>query len=224
MPAALKLLVVEDDITHLEQMAELLKQLKAEVRAISDCAEAALMIHREKFDGIFVDLDLPIVSGFHLGRLARESVGNHATPIAIVTGREQEDAMHMSFSLGANYFLRKPADMQTLDALLKEIRKPIFRNRLRIVRVPLNRDVSCKVGAETLRGLIWDISQGGIELEVAGLKLGDTVRMSFVLPRPVIVIMAEGSVMWVHEGRQGLYFTEMSIEHQHAVRTYISSG
>ena len=64
MAAALKLLVVEKDIAHLEQMSQLLKQLKAEPRAINDSAEAVLMIHQEQFDGIFLDLNLPIVGAF----------------------------------------------------------------------------------------------------------------------------------------------------------------
>ena len=219
MPA-LKLLVVEDDEVELGLMSGLLEQLKAEVRGGNSQA-AALLIQREKFDGIFLDLNLPTVSDVHLARLIRESVSNQTTPIVIVTGRDQEDAMHLSFSLGANYFLRKPVNTETLSLLLQEIRKPWFKNRLRVMRVPLNSNVTCTVGMETFGGHAWNISQGGIELEVIGLKVGDTVFMSFVLPKPATVIKAQGSVAWVQEGRQGLHFTEMSVEHQEAVRNYI---
>ncbi len=38
------------------------------------------------------------------------------------------------------------------------------------------------------------------------------------------VIHAQGLVVWAQEGRQGLYFTEMSAEHQETVRAYISFG
>ena len=47
-------------------MAELLQQLKAEVRPLSDSQEASGLIQQEKFDGIFLDLKMPILSGFDL--------------------------------------------------------------------------------------------------------------------------------------------------------------
>ena len=72
-----------------------------------------------------------------------------------------------------------------------------------------------------LNGLIWNISQGGIQLEVAGLELGSTVRISFILPQPATVIKAQAVVAWERGGRQGLYFTEMSVENQEMVRAYV---
>ena len=156
--------------------------------------------------------------------MVRESVSNQGTPIIIVTGPDQADAMHVSFSLGANYFLREPVDRQTLGSLLREIRKPSAKNRVRTSRVSLSGRVSCTLGTETLEGRAWNISQGGIVLEVTGLKLGYTVQISFVLPQTATIIRARGLVAWAQEERQGLYFTEMSVEHQNAVRKYILSG
>lgn len=222
--AVLKLLVVEDDAGHLELMTTLLEQLKAEVRSVGVSEVAAFLIQREKFDGIFLDLNMPIVNGSELAKLVRESVRNKTTPMVIVTGREQKDSMSLSFSLGATYVVRKPIDTQTLTSLLQKIRKPLFENRRHLIRVFLNSGVSCNVGARTLNGLTWNISQGGIQLEIAGLKLGDTVPMSFILPQPATVIKAEGLVAWTQEGRQGLYFTEMGVECQETVRSYILFG
>lgn len=84
--------------------------------------------------------------------------------------------------------------------------------------------MTCVVGGSSLTGVTWNISQGGIQIEVVGLKLGDTVRMSMFLPQPPAAIKAEGLVVWAQEGRQGLYFTEMSVEDQEAVRAYILLG
>jgi PilZ domain len=80
------------------------------------------------------------------------------------------------------------------------------------------------VAGKTLNGLIWNMSQGGVQLEVVGLKLGDTVAMSFILPRPGNVVKAQGLVVWAQDSRQGLYFTEMSVECQEMVRAYILLG
>lgn len=64
---SLKLLVVEDDIASLELMTEVLRSLEAEVRPYSDSKEAAVLLHREKFDGIFLDLEMQNLNRLALG-------------------------------------------------------------------------------------------------------------------------------------------------------------
>jgi CheY-like chemotaxis protein len=216
----LKLLVVDDDPTNLALMKELLQQLKAEVTAIGESPLAAQIIEREKFDGILLDLTMPILSGYDLAKQVRESSCNRSTPIAIVTGRDDRDAMHKSFSLGATYFLHKPVNKQQIAELLNDFRSPRYDNRRQFTRVPLSTEVTCLLGSKTLHGVIWNISQGGVQLEVEGLQQGDTVHMSFLLSH--IVIKAEGMVVWTHEDRRGLIFTDMSIENQEAIRVYVA--
>ena len=217
-----KLMVVEDDPGNLELMTELLQQLEAEVRPIADSQEAAACIKQQKFDGIFLDIGMPILSGFDLAKLVRESSFNKTTPIVIVTGRQEQDVMHSSFSVGATYFLHKPVDKVKLFSLLEKVKEPFPENRRRHTRVPLNTEVSCTRGDQTMRGVTWNISQGGIQLEIKGLKQGDTITMSFVLPHPKKLIKAEGVVAWEREERQGLYFTSMGLTEQALVRDYIT--
>ena len=88
--ATLKLLIVEDDIASLELMAEVFTSLDAEVRSLSDSQQAANLINQEKFDGIFLDLEMPNVHGFDLARRIRNSSWNKNTPIVIVTGVTNE--------------------------------------------------------------------------------------------------------------------------------------
>jgi CheY-like chemotaxis protein len=106
----LKLLVVEDDPGSLELMAEVFTTLKTDVRPISDSRQAAVVIGQERFDGIFLDIEMPGLNGFELAQLIRESSRNKSTPIIVVTGREERDTMHQSFALGATFFLQKPID------------------------------------------------------------------------------------------------------------------
>src|SRR5580704_19333454 len=108
--ASLKLLIVEDDLPSLELMAEVFTSLQANVRAISDSQEAAGLVNQEKFDGIFLDLEMPNLNGFDLARLVRNSSWNKSTPIVIVTGREDRSTMQQVFAMGATFFLQKPVD------------------------------------------------------------------------------------------------------------------
>src|ERR1700721_1134037 len=86
---SLRLLIVEDDLASLELMTEVFTSLKAEVRPVSDSEQAVGMVNQEKFDGIFLDLEMPKLNGFDLARLIRKSPRNKSTPIIIVTGRDE---------------------------------------------------------------------------------------------------------------------------------------
>jgi CheY-like chemotaxis protein len=99
----LRLLVVEDDIASLELMAEVFISLKADVCPVSDSQQAAILVNREKFDGIFLDLEMPNLHGFELAQKVRKSSWNKSTPIVIVTGRDQRDTMQQSFAVGATF-------------------------------------------------------------------------------------------------------------------------
>ena len=162
----LKLLVVEDDLASLELMAEVFMSLKAEVRPVSDSEKAVGMVNQEKFDGIFLDLEMPNLNGFDLARLIRKSSWNKTTPIIIVTGREERDTMQQAFSLGATFFLQKPVDRQKLSVLFRTVSGGMVENRRRYIRVPLQTEVTCTVGSRTIRGMTWNLSHGGMQLEV----------------------------------------------------------
>jgi len=117
----LKLLVVEDDPASLELMSEVFTSLKAEVCAVNDSEKAVAIINHERFDGIFLDLEMPNLNGFDLARLVRKSSSNKSTPIIIVTGRDERQTMQEAFALGATFFLQKPVDRQKLSILFRTV-------------------------------------------------------------------------------------------------------
>jgi len=219
--ASLKLLVVEDDIANLELMTEVFKTLEAEVRPISDSESAARVVAQEKFDGIFLDLEMPKLNGFELAQKIRESSWNKLTPIVVVTGREDRDTMQKAFAIGATFFLQKPVDRQKLNSLLRTVRGTLLENRRRSARVSMQTEVSCTVGPRTLRGRTWNLSLGGMQLEVEGLKAGEAVRVSFRLPSSPVVIDASATVVWVKDDRQGALFSRIGPQQQEEIRQFI---
>jgi CheY-like chemotaxis protein len=219
---ALKLLVVEDDLASLELMTEVFISLKAEVRPVSDSEKAVGMVNEEKFDGIFLDLEMPNLNGFDLARLIRKSSWNKSTPIIIVTGREERDTMQQTFSLGATFFLQKPVDRQKLSVLFRTVSGGMLENRRRYTRVPLQTDVICTVGPRTIRGMTWNLSHGGMQVEVGGLQLKDKVRLSFRLPVSGVSLEAAGTVIWTKEDRQGIQFTNVSTQNEQSIRKFIA--
>ena len=219
--ASLKLLIVEDDIASLELMAEVFTLLKAEVRPVSDSEKAVGMVNQERFDGIFLDLEMPNLNGFDLARLIRKSSWNKSTPIIIVTGRDERQTMQEAFSIGATFFLQKPVDRQKLSILFRAVRGGMLENRRRSTRVPIQTDVTCEVGSRTMRGVTWNLSQGGIQVEAGDLRPGAAVRLSFRLPVSGIAINADGTVVWADDRRQGIQFTKVSTQNQQSIRDFI---
>ena len=219
----LKLLVVEDDTASLELMTEVFTYLKAEVRPVSDSEKAAGMIDQEKFDGIFLDLEMPKLNGFELARVIRKSSWNKSTPIIIVTGRDERQTMQEAFALGATFFLQKPVDRQKLTILFRTVSGGMLENRRKSIRVPLQTEVTCTVGSRTIRGIIWNLSQGGMQVEVSDLHVKDTVRLSFRLPVSGASIDVTGTVAWAGENRQGIQFTTLSSPTQQSIMKYIDA-
>jgi CheY-like chemotaxis protein len=217
----LKLLVVEDDLASLELMTEVFTSLKAEVRPMSDSEKAVTAINQQRFDGIFLDLEMPNLNGFDLARLVRKSSWNKSTPIIIVTGRDERQTMRESFAIGATFFLQKPVDRQKLSILFRTVTGGMLENRRKYTRVPIKSNVTCAVGPKTLRGVSWNLSQGGMQVEVGGLRSKDEVRVSFRLPVSGEVIDPVGTVVWANEERQGIQFTRVSEQHQQSIRKFI---
>ena len=220
---ALKLLVVEDDTASLELMTEVFTYLKAEVRPVSDSEKAAGIVNQEKFDGIFLDLEMPKLNGFELARVIRKSSWNKSTPIIIVTGRDERQTMQEAFALGATFFLQKPVDRQKLTILFRTVSGGMLENRRKSIRVPLQTEVTCTVGSRSIRGISWNLSQGGMQVEVSDLHVKDRVRLSFRLPVSGASIDVTGTVAWAGENRQGIQFTTLSPPTQESIRKYIAA-
>ena len=222
MPS-LKLLVVEDDLASLELMTEVFTSLEAEVCPVNESSKAANLVNQEKFDGVFLDLEMPDPDGFQLAGLIRKSSWNKSTPIVIVTGRDDRQTMQRAFSIGATFFLQKPVDRQKLKGLFRTVRGGMLENRRRSARVPLQADVSITVGTRTVGGVSWNLSQGGMQVEAGNLKPNDAVRLSFRLPVSNAAIDAAGKVVWASANRQGIQFTKVSAQSQQSIREYVAA-
>lgn len=217
----MKVLIVEDDVPSLELMTEALHSLKVDVCPLGDSVEAAALVSRDRFDGIFLDLEMPGLSGLELAQKIRKSSWNQSTPIVLVTGHDQRDTMQQAFANGVMFYLQKPIDRQKLTRLYHSVQGPMLQNRRRCTRVPLQAELTCVVGSKLFRGRTWNISNGGIQVEVDSLSAHDVVRISIKLPKSPVVIDAIGEVVWIKNGRQGIRFTKVDPKNQENIQRFI---
>ena len=220
--SSLRLLIVEDDPASLELMEEVFSSLKAVVRPIDDSREAAELVCREKFDGIFLDLEMPMMNGFDLAKRVRESPWNKSTPIVIVSGRDDKATMQQAFAMGATFYLQKPVDRQRLSGLFRAVRGAFVQNRRRSLRVPLQTEVLCELDSRVIKGTSSNLSQGGMQIRADGLNPRDQVHVSFSVPVVGTRIEAYGVVAWVADGRHGIQFTKVNKQSEEAIQELIA--
>ncbi|HTD34166.1 MAG TPA: response regulator, partial [Candidatus Elarobacter sp.] len=87
-------LVVEDDVTQLSAMANLIQSGEVTVTAVSTGAQALAALDEAQFDCVIVDLGLPDIEGLELIEQIKAHPSHARVPVIVYTGRElteQED-------------------------------------------------------------------------------------------------------------------------------------
>ena len=112
-----RLLVVEDDDSIRETVAEALSAEGFAVRACANGAEALTNLTKpnaEPVDLIVLDLMLPGLGGLDLCRQLRSV--NNTTPILVISARDSETDRVLGLEVGADDYLVKPFGMRELVA------------------------------------------------------------------------------------------------------------
>jgi CheY-like chemotaxis protein len=222
----LRVLVVEDEIVLLKLMAETLKSCGAEVVALSDSNLALLRLRLEKFDGIFLDMLMPGVTGLELTREARKSSCNRNTPIVVVTGLDRPDTMRGVFGAGATFLLHKPVDRRKLVRLFETIRGTMLEERRRFCRIPMKGTVTCIHGIRIMEGRAGDLSEAGVLFQGDdSLRTDDRVTLSFNLPGTDQAIEAQAIVARIDGSKRvQCHFTDMAEGNREAIRAIVAAG
>jgi len=137
--ASRNVLVVEDDVTQLSAMANLIQAGEVTVTAVSTGAQALAALDDAKFDCVIVDLGLPDIEGIALIERIKAHAAHLRVPVIVYTGRElteQEDGAIRRLSESVivkdamsperlieetSYFLNQ------VEARLPEVKRPMHR-------------------------------------------------------------------------------------------------
>jgi CheY-like chemotaxis protein len=179
----MKILIVDDELDVLKAIKAMMAPHGMEVLAISDSREAAQRVNTDKFDGVFLDVNMPNVDGFALTRSVRASRANAKTPIVMLTGLNDVATMRTGFKAGVTFFLSKPVNLERLNALIKVMRGPMLKERRRYARLPFRVPVTFQLGAKQFKTASINISGGGMLLEASGgASLGQELTVEFAIP------------------------------------------
>jgi CheY-like chemotaxis protein len=223
---SMKLMVVDDDPAALELVQALVEPLGYEVLALTDSRQAAECVNEQKFDAIFVDVQMPNVDGFELTSLIRASRSNSRVPIVMITALEDVETMRQGYKAGVTFFLTKPFNSDKLRGLLLAMRGTILRERTRYARLPFCTTVTCRRGNEQFKLGSLNISECGMLFESSsGLELGQEIKLDFTFSPGQEPLRLRAKI--VHKeppDRMGVQFHDLTSEDEETIRQYLGRG
>ena len=108
-PAAVNILVVDDDSTKRFALKAILAPLGENVVEASSGADGLRQLLRQEFAVVLLDVRMPLMDGFETAQLIRQRPRSELTPIIFVTALDQaETDMGRGYDLGAVDFVFAP--------------------------------------------------------------------------------------------------------------------
>jgi two-component system response regulator HydG len=145
--AAMRLLVVDNDIVHARTMGEVLGRLGHHVTVVGSGIEGSRRIEAEPFDIVVTDLMMNDIGGLEI--LARAKKASPETEVIVVTGHGTIPSAVSAMQQGAFTYLQKPLDMAHLRAAVEKAAEGV---RLRRQNLELHRRLDEKFGFEGVIG------------------------------------------------------------------------
>jgi CheY-like chemotaxis protein len=117
------IMVIEDDTDTRQALGEYLKTVFPEAQIVmSESGEAGLeLAKRTRPRVIVLDLRLRGIGGFEFARRMRDENGGDSVAIVALTGDMSPDTLMKAEAAGFKAFLRKPADMDRLEMVLRPL-------------------------------------------------------------------------------------------------------
>jgi DNA-binding response OmpR family regulator len=103
-----KIMVVDDDKETTSLLDSFLTMQGYEPISVNDSTTAIEVARRVRPNMFLLDLMMPVIDGFKLCRMLRETPGFFFTPIIIVTALDDKDSKVVAFGAGANDYITKP--------------------------------------------------------------------------------------------------------------------
>jgi CheY-like chemotaxis protein len=103
-----RILVVDDEIISRETICYALGKANLTAVSLDDSLAAQRLLEQDRFDLIFLDVEMPGQSGLELCVNIREMATNRATPVVFVTSHSDFGSRAQSTLSGGNDFIAKP--------------------------------------------------------------------------------------------------------------------
>ncbi len=116
-----KILIIEDELDTVKVVTKRLADRGFEVIFANEGYQGIELARKEKPDLIILDLMLPGIDGYRICGLIKKDIRLAKIPILIFTAKAQENEIKMVEEAGADAYLNKPFEPQTLLAKVEEL-------------------------------------------------------------------------------------------------------
>ncbi len=142
-----KILLLEDDVTLNETVAEYLEDNGYDVKGVYDGEEALNLMYEKSFDLFILDVNVPFVDGFTLLKERRES--DDKTPAIYITSLNSMESLEQGYQSGADDYIRKPFALKELLLRVESIlKRGYFHNNEE--KLKIDGDIEFDINSGTL--------------------------------------------------------------------------
>lgn len=117
-----RVLLVDDEKDFLEIMAERMRARDLEVWTTTSAENALKLVEKNAFAAVIMDLLMPEMDGFKALKLLKAS--KPEVQIIFLTGNVPAEKCVEAIRLGALDVIEKPADIQALIKIIKNLKAP----------------------------------------------------------------------------------------------------
>ncbi len=116
-----RILVVEDEKTIAELVAEALKRRGYRVETVHDGDSGLHAAETSLPDLVILDVMLPGMDGWEICRRIRENSATRDIPVLMLTARREERDLIAGFDVGADDYMKKPFSVNELAARVRSL-------------------------------------------------------------------------------------------------------
>jgi CheY-like chemotaxis protein len=115
----INILVVEDNKINQMVTKKIIESSNYTCTIVDDGYAALVALERERFDLIFMDINMPLINGFETTRKIREK--GITTPIVALTAFDKQEVTEESLSSGMNDIMVKPFEPMKLYQVISNL-------------------------------------------------------------------------------------------------------
>jgi CheY-like chemotaxis protein len=115
-----RILFVDDDTDALETYVKAVSLANHEADVASSALDGWEMIQETEYDLIFVDLNIPEISGFELIEKLSQDKNTKSIPVVVISALPEDDLIDEVLSAGARLFLEKPVALVDLFSVIEK--------------------------------------------------------------------------------------------------------
>ena len=120
---SVRILVAEDNVVNQKVIVRLLARLGHRADVVADGAEAVASVRRQRYDLVFMDVQMPQMDGLEATRRIREDPGAHGRPTVVaLTANAMQGDREACLAAGADGYLAKPVTLDAVAAAIEEVR------------------------------------------------------------------------------------------------------